>query len=213
MDSTGIVLILLNGYGMVIANDRMNHGYRLPKIIPGDVIAFGIKSTIVYGFFVCFQKIILSYASEMFGFPMFNLEGLLLNFEDTIGMFFTNTPEYMLMFLIIGGLLFYVTAVFAEIGLARLADTKSFFSAFDFIDIYSDIKLFGFGRYVRDYTTIIVAIVILLFIKSISFLDFFLDNLWEMIFGALIFATQYLGIGASYCEIKDAKIKLESFEN
>ena len=50
-----IVLILLNGYGMIIAHDRINHGYRLPKIIPSDVVNFGIKSTIVYAIFVSFQ--------------------------------------------------------------------------------------------------------------------------------------------------------------
>ena len=203
------VLILLNGYGMVIAHDRINHGYRLPKIIPSEVLNLGIKSTVVYGFYVLFQAIILYYTSYLFHIPKFDLEDMLLNFGETIHMFFVNSPEYMLVFIIIGGIVFYITTFLAEIGLGRLADTKSFISAFDFKASYRILRIFGFRRYVRDCTTIIIAIVILTFIKSIGFSDLMLDNLWEMIFGFLIFATQYLGIGSLYCEIKDAQIRSE----
>lgn len=206
-----IVLIILNGYGMIITRDRINHGYRLPKIILSDVFNLGIKSTVVYGLYVGFQSGLLYFASLFLDIPIFDLHELLLNYQETIYMFFVNSPEYVLTFILVGGLIFYFTTFFAEIGLARLADTKSFFQAFNFVAICKSIRIFGFRKYIVDYTTIIVAIVILTLIKSYSFSDFALDNLWEMVFGFLIFATQYLGIGAVYCDIKDAQIKSGEF--
>ena len=79
--------------------------------------------------------------------------------------------------------------------------------------IWRSIKIFGFRKYVLDYTSLIVAIVVLTLLQSVNLLsDILLDNLWEMIFGFLIFATQYLGIGAVYCDIKDAEIKSRQFK-
>lgn len=208
-----LVLILLNGYGMVIARDRINHGYRLPKIIPGDVINLGVKSTFVYGFFVLLQTALLYLTASAFDLPLFDLHHLLLNLDETIEMFFVNSPEFMLTFILAGGLVFYFTTFFAEVSLARLADTKSFFAAFDFIAIWRSIKIFGFRNYILDYTSLILAIVFLMVLQSVNLLpDIMLDNLWEMIFGFLIFATQYLGIGAVYCDIKDAEIKSRQSE-
>lgn len=43
-----ICAILLNGYGMIITRDRANQGYRLPKVLPRDIVILGIKSTIVF---------------------------------------------------------------------------------------------------------------------------------------------------------------------
>lgn len=200
-----LVLIFLNGYGMLIAHDRINHGYRLPKIVLGDVISLGIKASIVYAFYVCFQTAMVSCTAYFFDVPMFDLHELLLNFNETAYMFLTNSPEHMLTFILIGGVVFYITTFWAEIGLARLADTKNFFAAFDFPAIYRSIRIFGFRNYIRDYTTLILAITLLTIIKSITLNDLALDSLWEMIFGFLIFATQYLGIGAVYCDIKDAE--------
>ena len=202
-----LILILLNGYGMIIARDRINHGYRLPKIIPRDVINLGVKSTIVYGFFTLIQTALLYLTSMAFDLPRFDLHHLLLNYNETINMFFTNSPEFLLTFIFAGGLVFYFTTFFAEVSLARLADTKSFFAAFNFPAIWRSIKIFGFRNYIRDYTSLILAIVILTFIQYISLPDIMLENLWKMIFGFLIFATQYLGIGAVYCDIKDAEME------
>lgn len=91
---------------MVIARDRINHGYRLPKIIPGDVINLGVKSTFVYGIFVSLQTAILYLTAYAFDLPIFDLHHLLLNFNETIDMFFANSPEYMLTFIFVGVLYF-----------------------------------------------------------------------------------------------------------
>ena len=97
--------------------------------------------------------------------------------------------------------------------MARLADTKSLFSAFNFKAIYRSIELFGWRHYARDLTSIVVAIVILTFIQN-NLPEFFgIDLLLWMLLGVLIFATQYLGIGAVYCNIKDNEKRLNAENN
>ena len=53
------ISILLTGYGLSITRDRINHGYRLPKIIPKDVLILGIKGSIVYTVYIAGQIFIL----------------------------------------------------------------------------------------------------------------------------------------------------------
>lgn len=211
--SIGIVLVsvislFLSGYGMSITRDRINHGHRLPKIMLDEVFYLAIKSIFVYGGYLILQFLILKFTSMVFDFPMFNLEELLLDFRDTIHMFAVNEPLHSLKFIVIGGLVFYFTTFFVEIGLARLADTKSILSAFNIYSLYKSIKLFGFRRYIVDCTSIILIIIILTYVKSIQLPYFWIDQLWSTFFGFLIFATQFLGIGALYCEIKDKAIEL-----
>ena len=52
---TAFISMLLTGYGLSITRDRINHGYRLPKIMPKDVFLFGIKGSIVYAIYITFQ--------------------------------------------------------------------------------------------------------------------------------------------------------------
>lgn len=203
-----IISLFLCGYGMLITRDRINHGYRLPKIMLGEVFSLGIKSVIVYGAYLFVQGIILGATSMIFEFPLFDLEELLLHFHETIHMFAVNTPLHSLEFVVIGGFVFYITTFFVEIGLARLADTKSLLSAFNIISLYKSIKLFGFRKYILDFTSIILAIIILTYLQTIP-LDFWINQVWSTFFGFLIFATQFLGIGAIYCEIKDKAMELE----
>lgn len=209
----GIITIFLMGYGISITRDRINHGYRLPKIMLGDVFLLGIKSVFVYGIYFVMQLIILKYTSKIFDFPIFDLEELLLNFQDTAHMFFVNDPLYMLKFLLIGGIVFYITTFFVEIGLARLADTKSLLSAFNLVALYKCIKLVGFRRYILECTSIIVAIIILTYLKSFELPEFWIDQLWSTLLGFLIFATQYMGMGAVYANIKDRELRLRQSEN
>ena len=112
-----------------------------------------------------------------------------------------------LVFFILSLLVFYVTSFFGEIGLARLADTKSLFGAFDFKAIFKLIDSFGWRHYARDLTSIVVAISILTFIQT-NLPEFFgIEVIIWAILGVLIFATQYLGIGSVYCNIKDNELK------
>lgn len=198
-----IISVILNGYGMSITRDRINHGYRLPKILPKKILNLGFKSIFVYVVYFGFQILILKCISDFLGFPIFNMEHMLMDFHGTASLLFAHHPVYTIIFFAIGAIVFYVTTFFAEIGLAKLADTKSLLPSFDLRSIFKSIELFGWVNYARDITSIIVAIVILSYLKSVTIPVFWVDGLWEMFFGFLIFATQYLGIGAVYCNIKD----------
>ncbi|WP_407392682.1 DUF4013 domain-containing protein [Methanobrevibacter sp.] len=200
------ISVILTGYGLSITRDRINHGHRLPKIMPKDVLDLGIKGSFVYMVFFLFQGIILTFISHPLNFPAFNLEEMLLDFNKTIYLLFNHNPLHTIIFLIVGGMVFYITSFFGEVALARLADTKSIMAAFDLKAIYRIIDLFGWRHYARDYTSIIVVIVILTFIESHLPVVYGIDDFVGMFLGLLIFAAQYLGIGAVYCNIKDKEL-------
>lgn len=198
-----ICTVLLNGYGMTITRDRANHGYRLPKVMPKDVVVLGIKSSIVFSVYVVIQELILDLVCTPLGFPAFNLSDLLFHFSDTIYMLYGHDPASTVKFLFFGAMFFYITLFFMEIGLARLADTGKLLSAFDIAAINKNISSVGWAHYARDCTTIIVAIVMLSLLKSVFIPISSIEYLVDIILALLMFATQFLGIGAIYAEIKD----------
>lgn len=208
-----IITIFLLGYGLSITRDRINHGHRLPKIMFGEVISLGVKSIIVYAAFLLLQYLILMFISFVFDIPFFNLEELLLNFRQTIHMFAVNEPLHLFKFIVVGGLAFYISTFFVEIGLARLADTKSLLSAFNPFSLYRSINAFGLKEYVMECTSIILAIVILTFAQCIPIPDYWMTLIWITILEFLIFTTQYLGIGDLYANIKDKEMGLNESEN
>ena len=199
-----IVTVVVFGYGMEITRDRANHGVRLPKIKIINIISLGFKSYIVMLVYMFVQGYVLDFICSPLNFPRFNLEEMILKFPETIHSLYSHNPVEALIFLVIGGILFYITAFFTEIALARLADTKSLWAAFNLIAIKRSIDAFGWRRYTKDYTLIIFTLVILSYIKSLLPVSFE-GSLLDIVFGFLIFATQYLGIGAVYCEIKDVE--------
>jgi hypothetical protein len=203
-----LVLIVVSGYGMVITKDRINHGNRLPKIVVKDILLFGIKSAVVISVYVFVQGKILDYICSPLNFPRFDLEEMLLNWSETIHMLYSHNPVNTVIFLVVGAILFYVCSFFMEIALARLADTGSLVSSFNFIAIKRSIDAVGWRNYAKDYTLIVFVIVFLSYLMSYEFAFSFLDSIVDMFLAFLIFATQYLGIGAAYCEIKDLETKV-----
>lgn len=205
-----IIAISVAGYGMSITRSRINHGKRLPKIVVKDIIFLGIKANIVLFFYICVQTVILGSVCSLLRFPSFNLEKLLLYWTDTIDMFFNHDPANTILFLIFGAILFYVITFFMEIALAKLADTRSLMSAFNLLSIKRSIDVIGWKKYAKEYTLIVLTIVILTRIMYLDLPFTFVDSLIDMFLSFLVFATQYLGIGAIYCEIKDLELAKET---
>lgn len=198
-----VIFTLMSGYGMLITRDRIRHGVRLPKIIFKDVIFLGVKATIVYALYLWVQGRFLDFVCSPLDFPMFDLESMLFNWHDTIRMLFYHNPIKTLIFLVLGAVIFYSMSFFMEIALARLADTRSILQAFNFVAIKRNIDLLGWENYAKEYTVIVVSIVILLYLQSFQLPHQMIDNLVDIFLGFLIFTTQYLGIGAAYCKVKD----------
>lgn len=203
-----LVIILLGGYGMTITRDRINHGKRLPKIQIKEILVFGIKSTIVIFIYVYVQGVIVDYICSPLHFPPFDLEDMLLNWSHTLHMLYTHNPINTIIFLVVGAVLFYASSFFMEIALAKLADTNNMWSSFNLISIKRSIDVIGWRNYTKEYTLIILVIVFLSYLMSFEVPFFFIDALKDVFLSFLIFATQYLGIGAIYCNIKDEESRI-----
>lgn len=203
-----LVFILLGGYGMTITRDRINHGKRLPKIEIRKILVFGIKSTIVIFAYVYVQGVILDFICSPLHFPAFDLEEMLLEWPHTLHMLYTHNPVNTIIFLVVGAVLFYAFSFFMEIALAKLADTNRILSSFNLISIKRSIDVIGWRNYAKEYTLIILVIVFLSYLMSLEVPFFFIDALKDVFLSFFIFATQFLGIGAIYCRIKDEESRI-----
>ena len=176
-----IVFVSLTGYGMLITRSRINHGKRLPKIEIKDIIFLGIKANIVMLIYLTIQTFILKNACSLLDFPPFDLEHMLLTWRDTVTMFFNHDPANTVLFVIFGSILFYMTAFFMEIALAKLADTGSILKAFNLLSIKRSIDVIGWKKYAKEYTLIVLTIVILTELICIDLSFTFLDSIIDTI--------------------------------
>lgn len=99
-----------------------------------------------------------------------------------------------------------MTTFFMEIALAKLADTNSILEAFNLLSLKRSIDVIGWKTYAKDYTIIVLTIVILTELICIDIPFTFLDSIIDTILSFFVFATQYIGIGATYCHIKDLEL-------
>ena len=205
-----VIILILNiiivGYGMTITRNRINNGVRLPKIMIKDVLVFGVKYFIVFNIFLFVQGCVLDLICSPFNFPPFELEKMLLDLPQTIHLLFTHDPIDTMIFIVLGGLMFYISSFFMEIAIARLADTGSIISAFNLLGIERDIGTMGWRNYMKDYTAIILAIVIFtyfnylfIFIKSSSIGSVYFPSLISLFlnsfkaFKIIILSLLYIG--------------------
>ena len=196
------VSILITGYGMTITHDRINNGVRLPKINIKDVIVLGVKSYIVFIVYLFIQGTVLDWISSPFNFPRFELEDMLLDLPNTLNMLISHNHLHAIIFVVVGSILFYITSFFMEIAIARLADTGRILSAFNFSGIKNNIDAIGWDHYTKEYTLIILVIVLFGSLSYVKIPNLILNYIWTIILNFLMFTTQFLGIGAIYSEIK-----------
>ena len=196
------VSILITGYGMTITHDRINNGVRLPKINIKDVIVLGVKSYIVFIVYLFIQGSILDWIFSPFNFPSFELEEMLLDLPNTLNMLISHNHVHAIIFVVVGSILFYITSFFMEIAIARLADTGQILSSFNLSGIKNNIDTIGWVHYTKEYTLIILVIVLFGSLSYVKIPNLILNYIWTIILNFLMFTTQFLGIGAIYSEIK-----------
>lgn len=210
MKSTSlIVLLVVLGYGLKVTQDVINGGTSLPKIKLNELLDFGIKGTVVYTFYLTIQASALGLISLMFHFPEFDLEELILNLHETIELFFEHDPISFVLFIILGLLVVYGTIFFMEIALAILADGGTLKEAFDFPKIKEIIGIIGWKEYSADYTKIVAAVVILVFINGLFTSYGVLGIIIRVLTDMLAFLVEYRGIGNIYREYKHLASKKE----
>ena len=205
-----VVDVLLFGYGMLIARDRMRGGIRLPKIMVKDCFISGVKSTILIIVFVYVQGFILHSVSSPLDFPEFDLEDMLLDFPQTIHNLYSHNPIDAFVFIVLGAILFYITTFFLEIALARLADTGSIKTAFNLMGIKKDIDTIGWWNYAKEYTGIVLTIVLFAYLNYIDIPVDILNYIWGVFFFFFMFSTQFWGIGEIYGKIKEKRKEVSS---
>ena len=198
-----IVLLVVLGYGLKVTQDVINGGTSLPKIKLNELINFGLKGIVVYTFYLTIQGSILGLVSMILNFPEFDLEEIILELSETITLFFEHDPLSFILFIVLGLLTVYGTVFFMEIALARLADGGKLRDAFDFRGIKHTIDIIGWKEYTIDYTKIVLAVVILIFLngvfKSYAGISIFAGVITDI----LAFIVEYRGIGNIYREYKE----------
>ncbi|WP_048812398.1 DUF4013 domain-containing protein [Methanobrevibacter ruminantium] len=193
-----IVLLVILGYGLKVTQDVINGGTSLPKISLKELLNFGVKGTIVYTFYLTIQASLLGLISLAMNFPEFELEEMILNLHETIELFFEHDPISFILFIILGLLIVYGTIFFMEIALAILADGETLKAAFDFKRIKRTVETIGWKEYAEDYTKIVAAVVILVFINGYFHSYGWISIIIGVLTDILAFTVEYRGIGNIY---------------
>lgn len=193
-----IPYIFIAGYGMAITKDVINNGKRLPKILIKDVVILGIKSTVVLISYVIVQQVLFSLVSSLLGFPVVDVEDLVLDFFETVPLLFNHDLVATVIFIVIDFIVFYFTMFFMEMGLAKLADNGSILDAFNLKSVKKTIDVIGWRLYAKHYTVIILLLAFISLLIDIDIPNFILDCIVKVFLGLLLFTTQYWGIGSLY---------------
>lgn len=146
----------------------------------------------------------MTLVSLKLNFPEFDLEELILNLGETISLFYEHDPLSFILFIFLWLVVVYVTVFFMEIALAILADGGKLKEAFNFYKIRDIISIIGWNRYAIDYTKIVLAVVILVFINGLFKSYDGINIIMAVITDILAFIVEYRGIGNIYNEYKNS---------
>ncbi len=200
-----MINIVLWGYGMQITRDRINGGKRLPKLLPKVMVSLGVKLVLVSTVYVFIQGTILDFICAPLNFPTYDLDEMLLDLPNTIHEIYSHDPASVIIFFVVGTILFYITMFFLEIAIAKLADTGSLLEAFNLKSIFRSIHAWGWWNYTKEYTLLLITMTILFYMQLLDLDIFGLDYFIDTFLMFLIFATQFMGIGAVYAKMKVAE--------
>lgn len=197
-----IVLLIVLGYGLKVTQDVIDGGKSLPKIKLGELVNFGLKGIVVYTFYLTIQASVLALISFKLNFPAFDIEELILDIHETVELFYGHDPVSFIIFISFGVVTVYITVFFMEIALAKLAEGGKLKDAFDFRSIKHVIDVIGWKAYAIDYTKIVFAVVILVFINHYFNSYGLIGVIIGVITDMLAFLVEYRGIGNVYSEYK-----------
>ena len=204
-----IVIVFNLGYGLVITRDIIRNIEKLPKIKFREPLVFGIKSSIIIVIYGIIQFTVLNIIADNFHFHAFELKSAVINFSETIDLFYTHDPINTVLFIILSTIVTYIMVFFMEISLARLADKGSLKSALNIISVKRCIDIIGWKHYTVDYTKLILTITVLTYIKYGIHMSALPYNIFDLIINLLIFIIEYIGIGMIYNEYVEKRIEDE----
>lgn len=185
-------------YGMQFAGELIGGREFLPKF-NFKAIPIGIKALIVLWIYGTLQALILLGISTLFNFPSFEFEKFFLEFSETFHLIFTHSPVNTVLFFALSIVITYIFGFFIEIALAHLVDNGSFADAFNFKLLKHYIDNIGWVEYVKDYTAVVLA---LLICSSLEFIPVF-EFLTSSISFLLIFMVEFCAINVIYKKMKN----------
>ena len=202
-----LATIFMYGYGLAITKDTIRNGEKLPIIKLKQCAVFGIKASLMITLYSLIEGFLLYDLSTRFYLPEFHLRFALSHLIETLKLYYWHNPVSTVEFIIVSIMVTYIVAFFMEISLARLADGGRLLGAFNILSIKRCIDTIGWRHYTADYTKIMLSIAILAYLQyGIDMFGFF-NWIFDLVIGLLIFAIEFIGIGAIYREYKIKKVK------
>lgn len=195
--------ISVMGYGLVVLRDVANNGKNLPEIDVHEILFLGIKGVIVSFVYNILQTFILGVITWKLHFPEFELNEFFLNIPKVIKLFKLHNPTDTILFILLCFVIIYFTSFFMEIGLAVIAHGGTLKDAFKFSFLKKIIDKIGWIDYAMGYTKIILAIVILTYLKYGINMSPLPNTFFDLLIGLLIFVIEYRGMGLAYKNAKD----------
>lgn len=190
--------VLYVSYGMQFAGELISDREFLPKF-DFKAIPIGIKALIVLWVYGALQALILWGISTLFNFPSFEFEKFFLEFSETFHLILTHSPVDTVLFFALSIVITYIFGFFMEIALAHLVDNGSLVDAFNFKLLKHYIDHIGWVEYVKDYTAVVLALLIISSFEFIPVLEFLTSSISCM----LIFMVEFGAINVIYKKMKN----------
>lgn len=202
-----IICVIIMGYGLQVTEDIIRGGTRLPKIMPKKVILFGIKGLLINIFYAFIQFFFLHFVSLNINFPDFELHSILMEYHETLNIFYSHDIIAFILFMISGFVISYVAVFFMELSLARLADGGQLRKSFNFPRIKHAIDIIGWKNYVIGYTKIILVVIVFSHISNFFNTYGVFGFIVSVLTYFFVFVVEYRGIGQVY------KVYIDNKEN
>jgi len=88
-----------------------------------------------------------------------------------------------------------------------LADTERFWHSFNLVSIFNDIQSVGWVFYAKEFTMVLLAMVILMYFQNVHVNNTVIDFIINNVFDFAVYVTQFLGVGLAYSHIKQKQKK------
>ena len=197
MIPTAIYFVIYISYGMQYAGELINGREYLPGFSFKD-IPRGIKASVVLSIYWVVQGLILMGISILFNFPSFEIESFFFEFSETVHLIFTHSPIDSVLFFILSIAVTYIMGFFLDIDLANLLDDGKFIDSFNFKLIKHYIDNIGWMEYAKDYTALLLTVLIITGLEFIPVSKFVMFNLSLI----LVFMVEFCAINVIFKKMK-----------
>ena len=189
MIPTAIYFVIYISYGMQYAGELINGREHLPGFSFKDIPRKKKGRQV---------PLIIMGISILFNFPSFEIESFFFEFSETVHLIFTHSPIDSVLFFILSIAVTYIMGFFLEIALANLLDDGKFIDSFNFKLIKHYIDNIGWMEYAKDYTALLLTVLIITGLEFIPVSKFVMFNLSLI----LVFMVEFCAINVIFKKMK-----------